>query len=61
MPDKDINLINSQEFCSENKSEKQLFLVQLPKELNGKKNLKFNFNELKNGSIVEIVRFSFMK
>ena len=54
MSDK-INLINSDEFCSENKSEKKLYLVQLPKELSGIKNLKLNFNDLKNGSIVEIV------
>jgi hypothetical protein len=55
-----INLINSEDFCGDS-SEKKLYLIQLPKELSKIKDLKFNFNNLKNGSIVEIVRFNNLK
>ena len=53
--EENLNLINTQEFCGENNSEKKLYLLQLPKELCRIKNLKLNFNDLKNDSIVEIV------
>ena len=58
MNDQNIKLINSEEFCSEN--EKKLFLIQLPKELVGIKNLKLNFNDLKHGSIIEIVSIEYV-